>query len=71
MLDALAFVKGTTADFYNQRVLDKMTSLQAVHKVPLRKEYLIRAPKLIEDAIARNNARFNQLGANAAAGTSD
>lgn len=71
MLDALAFAKGTTADFYNQRVLDKMTSLQAVHKVPLRKEYLMHTSKPIEDAIAKNNADFNQLGANQAAGTSD
>ena len=70
-LDALAWQKGNIADIYNQRVLDKMTSLQAVHKVPLRKEYLMHTSKPIEDAIARNNAQFNQLGADAAAGTSD
>lgn len=71
MIDALAFGKGLVADFYNQRVLDKMTSLQAVHKVPLRKEYLMHTSKPIEDAIANNNADFNQLGAVQAMGTSD
>lgn len=71
MIDGLAFVKSMAADFYNQRILDKMTSLQAVHKVPLRKEYLIHTSKPIEDAIANNNADFNQLGATQAAGTSD
>jgi hypothetical protein len=71
MIDGLAFAKSMAADFYNQRILDKMTSLQAVHKVPLRKEYLMHTSKSIEDAIAKNNADFNQLGANQAAGTSD
>jgi hypothetical protein len=71
MIDSLAFAKSRIADFYNQRILDKMTSLQAVHKVPLRKEYLIHTSKPIEDAIAKNNADFNQLGATQAAGTSD
>lgn len=71
MIDALAFGKGLVADFYNQRVLDKMTSLQAVHKVPLRKEYLMHTSKPIENAIANNNADFNQLGAVQAMGTSD
>ena len=71
LLDALAWRKGITADYYNQKVLDKMTSLQAVHKVPLRKEYLMHTSKPIEDAIARNNADFNQLGSVQAQGTSD
>lgn len=71
MIDALAFGKGFVTDFYNQRVLDKMTSLQAVHKVPLRKEYLMHTSKPIEDSISKNNADFNQLGAIQATGTSD
>lgn len=64
-------LKASTAKQTNRNVYNIMNGIRNFHATPIMEHYKQYTSKPLEDQIATNNATFNQLGNNAAAGTSD
>lgn len=67
----LDMYKNGLAKSLNNNIYNVMSGITAFHANPFHEHYKQYTSKPLEDDIARNNATYNQMGANAAAGTAD